>query len=332
MQERAGNRHVAVDARERPGDEPHGLGDGQAVLEQPVAVGLVVVLRRRRVAVAGPDLGALAEQPVEQLAQVRVLDRREQVAQVGLHRLGAARRPVEQVVGVVLRGARGAQRTDRHLRAVARVDRVAAGDMDGAAGGAVGREIARALPGDGGEHARAVAQLEAQVLAPVAALAQLGFAHHEHLLDVLAVDELPDEHGGDDRDGCGSIVYVCGEMSQSALITGGTGGLGSAVVGSFLEAGWRVVVPWVVEAELERVEQHDRLVLMQADLFDPDSVETVVSAAVGPPEAPLKAVVNLVGGFSAPGRVHEAPSRTSSASSRSTSSPPTSSSRPRSRT
>jgi NAD(P)-dependent dehydrogenase (short-subunit alcohol dehydrogenase family) len=96
-------------------------------------------------------------------------------------------------------------------------------------------------------------------------------------------------------------------MSQSALITGGTGGLGSAVVQLFLDTGWRVVVPWVVEAELERVPEHDRLELIQADLFDPDSVETVVSAAVGPSDAPFRAVVNLVGGFSAPGRVHEAP-------------------------
>ena len=96
-------------------------------------------------------------------------------------------------------------------------------------------------------------------------------------------------------------------MSQSALITGGTGGLGSAVVQTFLDAGWRVVVPWVVEAELERVPAHDRLELIQADLFDPESVETVVSAAVGPSDAPFRALVNLVGGFSAPGRVHETP-------------------------
>ena len=96
-------------------------------------------------------------------------------------------------------------------------------------------------------------------------------------------------------------------MSQSVLITGGTGGLGSAVVRTFLDDGWRVVVPWVVEAELERIDEHERLVLIQADLFDAESVETVVSAAVGPRDAPLTAVVHLVGGFSAPGRVHEAP-------------------------
>ncbi len=32
-------------------------------------------------------------------------------------------------------------------------------------------------------------------------------------------------------------------MARSALITGGTGGLRSAVTQSFLDAGWRVVVP-----------------------------------------------------------------------------------------
>ena len=36
-----------------------------------------------------------------------------------------------------------------------------------------------------------------------------------------------------------------------------------------LDDGWRVVVPWVAERELERVERHERLELVQADLFDP---------------------------------------------------------------
>jgi NAD(P)-dependent dehydrogenase (short-subunit alcohol dehydrogenase family) len=33
---------------------------------------------------------------------------------------------------------------------------------------------------------------------------------------------------------------------RSALITGGTGGLGVPVVEAFLADGWRVVVPWIV--------------------------------------------------------------------------------------
>ena len=48
-------------------------------------------------------------------------------------------------------------------------------------------------------------------------------------------------------------------MSRSVLITGGTGGLGAAVVQRFLEDGWRVVVPWIEERELGRLPQHPAL-------------------------------------------------------------------------
>jgi NAD(P)-dependent dehydrogenase (short-subunit alcohol dehydrogenase family) len=92
-------------------------------------------------------------------------------------------------------------------------------------------------------------------------------------------------------------------MDRTALITGGTGGLGSAVVRAFLDDGWRVVVPWVAEHELSRVHEHEALELVQADLFDPGSVERVVGHA-GPS---LRAVVNLVGGFAMGGRIHETP-------------------------
>src|SRR5436853_289205 len=91
----------------------------------------------------------------------------------------------------------------------------------------------------------------------------------------------------------------------SVLVTGGTGGLGAAVVTRLLDDGWRVVVPWVVEAELERVQQRDGLELMQADLFDRDAVGAVLAAAAGDAERPLHGVVNLVGGFAAGSRVHE---------------------------
>jgi NAD(P)-dependent dehydrogenase (short-subunit alcohol dehydrogenase family) len=94
-------------------------------------------------------------------------------------------------------------------------------------------------------------------------------------------------------------------MEASAIVTGGTGGLGAAVVGRLLDEGWRVVVPWIVERELERVQQHERLELIQADLFDPGAVAGVVSAGAGEAGAPLRGVVNLVGGFAMGGRVHE---------------------------
>jgi len=96
-------------------------------------------------------------------------------------------------------------------------------------------------------------------------------------------------------------------MDRTALITGGTGGLGTAVVERFLADGWRVVVPWIAEKELERLPARDGLELVRADLFEPASVARAVEAAAAEAGAPLGALVNLVGGFSAPGRVHETP-------------------------
>jgi NAD(P)-dependent dehydrogenase (short-subunit alcohol dehydrogenase family) len=93
---------------------------------------------------------------------------------------------------------------------------------------------------------------------------------------------------------------------QSVVVTGGTGALGAAVTRAFLDDGWRVVVPWIVEGELDRLAEHERLELVRADLFDPSAAAAVVEAA-GPS---LRAVVNLVGGFAMHGRVHETPVET----------------------
>src|ERR1700691_3184436 len=96
-------------------------------------------------------------------------------------------------------------------------------------------------------------------------------------------------------------------MDRTALVTGGTGGLGTAVVARLLDDGWRVVVPWVAEHELERVAERPGLELIGADLFDHDAVARVAALASSAPSAPLRGVVNLVGGFAAGGRVHETP-------------------------
>jgi NAD(P)-dependent dehydrogenase (short-subunit alcohol dehydrogenase family) len=96
-------------------------------------------------------------------------------------------------------------------------------------------------------------------------------------------------------------------MDRTALVTGGTGGLGTAVVARLHADGWRVVVPWVAEHELERLEPRPGLELVHADLFDPELVRAVVAAAAADRDAPLRGVVNLVGGFAAAGRVHETP-------------------------
>jgi NAD(P)-dependent dehydrogenase (short-subunit alcohol dehydrogenase family) len=96
-------------------------------------------------------------------------------------------------------------------------------------------------------------------------------------------------------------------VARSALITGGTGGLGRAVTQAFLDGGWRVVVPLYDEAERDRVDAHERLVLEPADLFDSTSAAAVVGLAAGAADAPLRAVVNLVGGFAMGERLHETP-------------------------
>ena len=104
---------------------------------------------------------------------------------------------------------------------------------------------------------------------------------------------------------------MCRAVSdRTVLVTGGTGGLGAAVTRAFLEEGWRVVVPWVAERELRAppfggsgVQEHERLELVQADLFEPDAADRAVATA-GPS---LRALVNLVGGFAIHERVHETP-------------------------
>ncbi|BCJ51718.1 short-chain dehydrogenase [Actinoplanes sp. NBRC 14428] len=91
---------------------------------------------------------------------------------------------------------------------------------------------------------------------------------------------------------------------RTALVTGGTGGLGGAVVATLRDAGWRVVAP-------VRGGGRDRLpegvTGVEADVTVPEEVAAAVTLATAEPEAPLGAVINLVGGFAMSGLVHETP-------------------------
>jgi NAD(P)-dependent dehydrogenase (short-subunit alcohol dehydrogenase family) len=93
-------------------------------------------------------------------------------------------------------------------------------------------------------------------------------------------------------------------QKPAVLVAGGTGALGAAVLEVLLDAGYPVTTTWLVEEERERVEKdfegRSGLMLVQADLMDPEAVDE----AVGDVDR-LGAVVNLVGGFSEPGKVHE---------------------------
>ncbi|HYT26369.1 MAG TPA: SDR family NAD(P)-dependent oxidoreductase [Actinomycetota bacterium] len=96
-------------------------------------------------------------------------------------------------------------------------------------------------------------------------------------------------------------------MDATALVTGGTGGLGAAVTAELLDSGWRVVVPWVEPSKLERVGRRDGLELVEADLFDPGAARAAVEHAARDAHVPLRAVVNLVGGYAGGAKVADTP-------------------------
>ena len=83
------------------------------------------------------------------------------------------------------------------------------------------------------------------------------------------------------------------------MVTGGTGALGGAVVEGFLEAGARVLVTYVVEAEVapfrERFAgQGERVQLQRCDLRRGGEVAALFERVA--PDS-LRAVVNLAGGY-----------------------------------
>jgi NAD(P)-dependent dehydrogenase (short-subunit alcohol dehydrogenase family) len=99
---------------------------------------------------------------------------------------------------------------------------------------------------------------------------------------------------------------------KSALITGGAGALGAAVVAAFLQAGARVAVPVRQAGELDRLRQRLRL--------DPDAPlsgavvdvtdETAISdyaESVAEDRGGLHVLVNAAGGFAGGRPVHETP-------------------------
>lgn len=89
---------------------------------------------------------------------------------------------------------------------------------------------------------------------------------------------------------------------MTVLVAGGTGALGQAVVDELLASGYACTVSWIVDHERRQAEERfgERASLVRADLLDPEGAVEAVAAVDG-----LEAVVNLVGGFSMGGLVHE---------------------------
>jgi len=93
---------------------------------------------------------------------------------------------------------------------------------------------------------------------------------------------------------------------RGVLVTGGTGGLGQAVVAAFLDLGDRVTVPWIVAAEAQRLRERfatpfgdGRLTLVEADIAEASGAAALVAQA-----GEVHVVVNGAGGFAA--GAHEA--------------------------
>lgn len=88
--------------------------------------------------------------------------------------------------------------------------------------------------------------------------------------------------------------------ARTSVVTGGTGGLGTEVVRCLLQRGDRVWVPWVVEAEVERLDpalaEHPALALVGADVTDPAALEGLRERIEGE-SGQLDVLCNLVGGF-----------------------------------
>jgi NAD(P)-dependent dehydrogenase (short-subunit alcohol dehydrogenase family) len=90
-------------------------------------------------------------------------------------------------------------------------------------------------------------------------------------------------------------------QDRTVVVTGGTGALGTAVVGAFLAAGARCRVPYIVDAEADAFPHKDRVTLVAGcDLTDEADVARLYDGVTD-----LWASVHVAGGF-AMGRLLEA--------------------------
>jgi NAD(P)-dependent dehydrogenase (short-subunit alcohol dehydrogenase family) len=97
------------------------------------------------------------------------------------------------------------------------------------------------------------------------------------------------------------------DSGRSVVISGGTGALGRALVRRFLEAGDRVVVPWIMKRELDALEAEEaealrrgRIVVVEADVAEEAGARRVADIAPG-----AEALVNTVGGYGGGKPLHE---------------------------
>src|SRR5258706_2215549 len=97
-----------------------------------------------------------------------------------------------------------------------------------------------------------------------------------------------------------------------AIVTGGGGGLGAAVVTAFLDAGAAVAVPYRAAGDLDQLRERSgipadaKLSGAALDLADEQAVAQYY-AAVAAQHGGLDILVNIAGGFGGGAPVHETP-------------------------
>ncbi len=184
VQQRPCHRHVAVDAGERRRDRAHRLGDAEAVLEQSVAVGLVVVLGGGRSLGSAPTGASPRRRPAPAAAvkwglrTVAISSRRSRSICSG-ERAG----PSSSWAMSKLPGSAGASER-RFICGPKRGCTVKRPFTYTAVPRPAKRlHLGQVLPDHRDHGAGAVAELQAQVVAAVAARAPLNRAHQQHLVD-----------------------------------------------------------------------------------------------------------------------------------------------------
>ena len=97
-----------------------------------------------------------------------------------------------------------------------------------------------------------------------------------------------------------SSVEVSVMTPRTTLVTGGTGGLGSAVVRALAARGDRVWVPWIAESEKDRLlsglPEGAQVHLVQSDVLDPTALDRL-HRRIEDESGGLDTVCALVGGF-----------------------------------
>jgi NAD(P)-dependent dehydrogenase (short-subunit alcohol dehydrogenase family) len=97
-------------------------------------------------------------------------------------------------------------------------------------------------------------------------------------------------------------------VARVALVTGGSGALGTAITRRFLAGGATVCVPWIVEGERTRLEAavdaaaRSRLMLERCDVGD-DAAMTALATRVREKHGRIDVLVTGVGGFAMGGLV-----------------------------